>query len=113
MDEKWHRRELIEQELRDYVSPALKFDPESYRYWHQGELFTGRTVLRYPDGSLHSFLQHVDGLAHGISVLWFPNGQLQRYMEMEDDACHGLRIEWSEDGTLISEERYCRGRLVK
>lgn len=113
MDEKWHRRELIEQELQGDGPSALEFDPESYRYLCHGELFTGTVAERYPDGSLRGFLQYVDGLAHGVSAMWFPNGQLNRYMEMEYDACHGLRIEWGEDGALLREARYCRGQLVK
>lgn len=113
MDAKWLDRELVDRELADKGDQELQFNPETYRYQHEGVPFTGISVGRYPDGKLQSVVHFVDGLATGVSAAWYPNGQIELYREMEEDVCHGARIEWNQDGTKTRDEIYARGSFVR
>jgi hypothetical protein len=110
MDAKWFDRERIENEVTGIEFAALTYDPGFGHTCYNGEPFTGVSILRYPDGSLRSIVQYVNGLGQGVAVIWHPNGQLRTYREVESDVLHGVEIQWAPDGQKSSEERYIHGR---
>lgn len=73
--------------------------------------FSGSMVEFYPDGSLLSRSEVLDGLLQGLTEGWYPNGQLQIQEHYTANVSDGLREKWYEDGRKKSEAMIVRGKL--
>ena len=74
-----------------------------YMFW-KGQPFTGMAVEFFPDGTLQSEVQHLNGLEHGLKRAWYPSGKLQDEATLWYGGLHGYKRIWDEQGRLVSEE---------
>jgi antitoxin component YwqK of YwqJK toxin-antitoxin module len=112
MDSFWADRARVDAELRPVEFSDLDYDEGLGLYLYRGGEFTGPCSQRYLDGGLENVVQMVDGAESGVTVAWYPNGRIKFYRELSRGVRHGRWLEWAEDGSLVSELRYDRGRLV-
>jgi len=66
---------------------------------HDGALFTGRAIMRYPDGSRKGRFNYVDGRYDGIVEEWYENGQRSALKHFKAGKQHGITNYWDESGT--------------
>jgi antitoxin component YwqK of YwqJK toxin-antitoxin module len=65
-------------------------------------VFTGRMVDFYPDGTLRSRTAISNGLLNGLCESWFTNGQIQSRECFSNSVSSGPRSKWHENGQLQS-----------
>lgn len=76
-----------------------------------GEAFTGTMVSRYPDGTLRSRSEVVEGRLHGVSEGWYPDGTLETREHFREGVSHGVRERWYPNGQLASRAEIRGGKL--
>ena len=90
---------------------ALAFGPEGLRPHESDVPFSGYMLSHYPDGTLRSRSQVVDGLLHGISEGWYPDGTLETRERFRHGISHGTRLRWYPDGQLASRAEIRSGQM--
>ena len=76
-----------------------------------GEAFSGTMVSHYPDGTLRSRSEVVEGRLHGVSEGWYPNGMIETREHFRDGVSHGVRKRWHPNGQLASRAEIREGKL--
>lgn len=66
---------------------------------NDGAPFTGRAIMRYPDGTLKSRYDYFDGLYEGIVEEWYENGQRSALKHFKAGKQHGITNYWDQEGT--------------
>jgi antitoxin component YwqK of YwqJK toxin-antitoxin module len=90
--------ELLRINWNDLKSLNHEFDV------YKGELFTGIAEELYPNGSVWSEAEFVNGIRHGKAREWYENGQLKSENYYQLDNLNGISKEWYENGQLNLEE---------
>jgi len=72
-------------------------------YHYQGLPFTGILQESFPDGTLNSEVQCVNGYPEGVEREYYPNGQLREESYIKYNLPYGIMKEWDENGNLINE----------
>ncbi len=54
----------------------------------------------------------VDGQRHGQSTWWYANGRKLREVTYRDGLIDGQAKQWSPDGTIVSDDKYIKGRKL-
>ena len=76
-----------------------------------GEAFTGTMVSHYPDGTLRSRSEVVEGRLNGVSEGWYADGTLETREHFHDGVSHGVRERWHPNGQLASRAEIREGQL--
>ncbi len=76
-----------------------------------GETFSGTMVSHYPDGTLRSRSEVVEGRLHGVSEGWYPDGTRETREHFREGVSHGIRERWYPNGQLASRAEIVDGRL--
>ncbi len=77
----------------------------------ESEPFTGVMLEHYPDGTLKSRSELVEGVLHGVSEGWHPNKVLQVREHFVAGVSHGARSRWYADGARRSEAEIIEGQI--
>ena len=75
-------------------------------YCLNGEPFTGRAILTFPDGSLQLVMDIVEGEQSGKWIEWYAPGQLCFEQELRGNGFHGRVREWHRNGQLAVDSEY-------
>jgi hypothetical protein len=84
----------------EVTQEALHATPDGLRMHGAETLFTGFMLTHYPDGSLRSRSQVVDGRLHGVSEGWYPDGQIETRESFVRGVSHGVRLRWHANGCV-------------
>ncbi|MCC5808382.1 MAG: toxin-antitoxin system YwqK family antitoxin [Opitutales bacterium] len=76
-----------------------------------GEAFSGTMVSNYPDGTVRSRSEVVEGRLHGVSEGWHPDGTLETREHFREGVSHGVRERWHPNGQIASRAEIRDGRL--
>lgn len=87
---------------------SLEHDDDG-RMLHQGHLFTGTAVRRWPNGQLRVQMNYVDGIEDGWVRGWHENGVLRAETFYRTGGVFGVSREWYSNGQLKLEEEIERG----
>jgi antitoxin component YwqK of YwqJK toxin-antitoxin module len=75
-------------------------------YTYKGQPFTGVACDYFPNGSLQSEAQFVNGHQEGMAREWYENGRLKFEGEYLGDGFHGISKEWHANGQLKKASAY-------
>ncbi len=86
---------------------------DGQRFRYRDELFTGELVETDQAGAVIALTTVRNGIAHGPDRGWYPDGTLQSEIEVVDGRAVGTSREWHHNGRLAEERLFDdRGRLV-
>jgi antitoxin component YwqK of YwqJK toxin-antitoxin module len=88
---------------------ALIRDQSNGLLLYEGELFTGRSVEKYPDGSLAEQITYLSGKKNGVHKKWFPSGTQSFEAYYIKNKREGSVNTWWGNGTLRSSSNYISG----
>ena len=93
----------------DPVIPEFAYKDLGYTkgiFTKDGIPFSGRAVQHYPDGTLKSRWNFVDGLLDGLVEEWYENAQRSTYKIYKKGMRHGITRYWDENGTPTKQVLY-------
>lgn len=74
--------------------------------------FCGIGVTFYPDGTLHTETEFIDGMDIGVKQIWYPSGQIQRETPGIDTE-NGIIREWHPNGRLAFYARIFLAKILE
>ncbi len=93
----------------DPVIPEFAYKHLGYTkgiFTKDGIPFSGRAVQHYPDETLKSRYNFMDGLLDGLVEEWYENGQRSTYKLYKKGMRHGITTYWDENGTPTKQVLY-------
>lgn len=90
---------------------ALDYDGELL-FTYRGEPFTGVAFEDEP-GKWLSELSYSDGMQQGPARDWYPSGKLKSESWYRENTLHGFSREYNEDETVVSEDIYEYGIIIR
>jgi antitoxin component YwqK of YwqJK toxin-antitoxin module len=101
----------LEYQLTNEVSmfdfEGLTARNDIYSDAESGNLYTGRAVLHWPDGSLRKEANFVDGMLDDKMTWWYENGQKELEDTYVENMRHGTHHAWHDNGQLM-----CQGESI-
>ena len=76
---------------------------------HKGTPFTGKTILKYPDGQVKSKETFKDGKREGFQEQYYENGQVKSKGTVKDNKIEGLIEIYYENGQVNSKMTFKDG----
>ena len=101
---------MVSEPLR-VPDDEIDFTPDLV-YTYRGELLTGIAFEEDPDLGL-SVISYVDGAQQGWARDYDPEGRLRGETLYRENVRHGPDRTFAEDGSLVAEDIYLYGYLVR
>ena len=103
----------LEYQLINEVSKSdfegLTVSNDIYSDSESGDLYTGRAVLHWPDGSLRKEASFIDGMLDSKMTWWYENGQKELEDTYVENLRHGTHRAWHDNGQLMSQGESSHG----
>ena len=104
---------MSSEEEREIDIDELERDDDFDIYYHEGQLFTGVAIERWPNGALRARSEFENGWEVGTDREWYESGQLKYKARMGVDVHDGTIEEWYENGRRKLVSEYDRGQLIR
>jgi len=96
-------------EVSTVLSDALVLNKNKGIVFYNGQLFTGTAISKYPNDSIASSIDYVNGKKEGIYRKWFQNGKLSFEANYVNGKQHGKTYTWWSNGNLRTTSNFANG----
>lgn len=93
---------------KDYYVNGLKVSYNEF-----SKEYTGKVLSYYKNNQIKSELYYINGLRHGTCTWWYESGNKCKQVSFVNGKKHGPYIMWESDESIMIEEVWHNGKLIK